>query len=321
MFGFFSGGGLGRAGPGVCMLVVVAAVPLVYHPGGVSVFGCVRSVVCVCVRAFGCVRSVVCVCVRVFGCVRSVVCVLPLVQTQGRGWGLRTAEPLKSGQFVIEYVGEVRLAPNTPTTPLLPVVPAVTPCVRLLYQRVCVCMCGGGGGGDNEQIISEEERDRRAVAAAKRGVMDMYFMELDKDATIDARLRGNLSRFINHSCTPNCELQKWFVAAVRWCCPVRYAWVVKREEKRADASFACGSMNACCVLLVAALVVLSCGLRVLSVRNVGGLTCIGVFTLGPIPAGTELTYDYQVGARSGQRVTVPSSARVQVAGVVVGSRV
>ena len=27
--------------------------------------------------------------------------------TDGKGWGLRSLEPIKSGQFVIEYVGEV----------------------------------------------------------------------------------------------------------------------------------------------------------------------------------------------------------------------
>jgi SET domain-containing protein len=29
---------------------------------------------------------------------------------------------------------------------------------------------------------------------------------------IDATLRGNASRFYNHSCEPNCETQKWTVS-------------------------------------------------------------------------------------------------------------
>lgn len=39
-----------------------------------------------------------------------------------------------------------------------------------------------------------------------------YMLELDKDTLIDARYRSNESRFINHSCDPNCQTQKWCVS-------------------------------------------------------------------------------------------------------------
>lgn len=35
-----------------------------------------------------------------------------------------------------------------------------------------------------------------------------YFMALKSDAIIDATVKGNNSRFINHSCDPNAETQK-----------------------------------------------------------------------------------------------------------------
>jgi SET domain-containing protein len=35
---------------------------------------------------------------------------------------------------------------------------------------------------------------------------DFYIMELDPGIFVDGKKKGNLSRFINHSCDPNCEL-------------------------------------------------------------------------------------------------------------------
>ena len=35
---------------------------------------------------------------------------------------------------------------------------------------------------------------------------DFYIMELDPGIYVDGKKKGNLSRFINHSCDPNCEL-------------------------------------------------------------------------------------------------------------------
>jgi hypothetical protein len=36
-------------------------------------------------------------------------------------------------------------------------------------------------------------------------------MSLRSDEIIDALKKGNISRFVNHSCAPNCILQKWVV--------------------------------------------------------------------------------------------------------------
>lgn len=80
-------------------------------------------------------------------------------------------EPVKAGQLVIEYVGEV---------------------------------------------INEEEKERRLLDHAKNSPEDknMYIMELGKGEYIDARFKGSVSRFINHSCDPNCHLLKWRVKGV-----------------------------------------------------------------------------------------------------------
>lgn len=46
-----------------------------------------------------------------------------------------------------------------------------------------------------------------------RGRFNKYseLFHLLKDRIIDAGPKGNYSRFMNHSCQPNCETQKWTV--------------------------------------------------------------------------------------------------------------
>ena len=42
----------------------------------------------------------------------------------------------------------------------------------------------------------------------QRNFSTLFFL---KDRIIDAGPKGNYSRFMNHSCNPNCETQKWTV--------------------------------------------------------------------------------------------------------------
>ncbi|XP_076646596.1 nuclear receptor binding SET domain protein isoform X2 [Halictus rubicundus] len=86
--------------------------------------------------------------------------------TAARGWGLRSLEHIKAGQFVIEYVGEV---------------------------------------------IDEAEYKRRLHRKKELKNENFYFLTIDNNRMIDAEPKGNLSRFMNHSCSPNCETQKWTV--------------------------------------------------------------------------------------------------------------
>jgi hypothetical protein len=43
------------------------------------------------------------------------------------------------------------------------------------------------------------------------GQRHFYFITLEGNEGIDATFHGNIARFINHSCDPNCETQKWSV--------------------------------------------------------------------------------------------------------------
>ncbi|KAL1624018.1 hypothetical protein SLS56_008000 [Neofusicoccum ribis] len=88
----------------------------------------------------------------------------------GRGWGLRCKEALRQGQFIDTYRGE---------------------------------------------IITDTEATRREKGA-RHGTKDSYLYSLDKFAeaedipqeelyVIDGEFKGGPTRFINHSCEPNCR--------------------------------------------------------------------------------------------------------------------
>jgi len=62
------------------------------------------------------------------------------------------------------------------------------------------------------EVVSETEFKRRMVEeyAHER---HHYCLNLDGGTVIDGYRMGNISRFINHSCEPNCEMQKWWVGS------------------------------------------------------------------------------------------------------------
>lgn len=61
------------------------------------------------------------------------------------------------------------------------------------------------------EVLDEGEYMYRKTEYACQGERHHYFMSLAGGEVIDARQKGNLGRFINHSCDPNCETQKWMV--------------------------------------------------------------------------------------------------------------
>eukprot|EP00698_Gefionella_okellyi_P000577 TRINITY_DN104_c0_g1_i1.p1 TRINITY_DN104_c0_g1~~TRINITY_DN104_c0_g1_i1.p1 ORF type:complete len:819 (+),score=188.65 TRINITY_DN104_c0_g1_i1:65-2521(+) len=60
-------------------------------------------------------------------------------------------------------------------------------------------------------IINHAEFQRRAHMRSADSADHFYFMSIANEEVIDASMKGNESRFINHSCGPNCETQKWSV--------------------------------------------------------------------------------------------------------------
>ncbi|XP_066483943.1 histone-lysine N-methyltransferase SETD2 isoform X2 [Tiliqua scincoides] len=61
------------------------------------------------------------------------------------------------------------------------------------------------------EVLDHKEFKARVKEYARSKNIHYYFMALKNDEIIDATQKGNCSRFMNHSCEPNCETQKWTV--------------------------------------------------------------------------------------------------------------
>lgn len=59
------------------------------------------------------------------------------------------------------------------------------------------------------QVITQEEGKNRMCTMKESD--DFYFMSLGDGLMLDAKPMGSNARFANHSCDPNCDLQKWNV--------------------------------------------------------------------------------------------------------------
>ena len=60
------------------------------------------------------------------------------------------------------------------------------------------------------EVVSDQEFRRRMMENYSKE-HHHYCLNLDSGIVIDGYRVGNIGRFVNHSCDPNCEMQKWSV--------------------------------------------------------------------------------------------------------------
>ncbi|EGZ06928.1 hypothetical protein PHYSODRAFT_565808 [Phytophthora sojae] len=60
------------------------------------------------------------------------------------------------------------------------------------------------------EIIDQKELARR-LKSVPRHELNFYYLLLAPGVYIDARNKGSFTRFVNHSCEPNCKTEKWTV--------------------------------------------------------------------------------------------------------------
>ncbi|XP_076897473.1 histone-lysine N-methyltransferase ASHR3-like [Bidens hawaiensis] len=61
------------------------------------------------------------------------------------------------------------------------------------------------------EAIDDALCEKRFWDMKGKRVTNFYVVAVRKDLNIDAQFKGNESRFINHSCDPNCIMEKWDV--------------------------------------------------------------------------------------------------------------
>ncbi|RMD39476.1 hypothetical protein DV735_g5658, partial [Chaetothyriales sp. CBS 134920] len=60
------------------------------------------------------------------------------------------------------------------------------------------------------EILTQEECEKRMRDEYKHNEC-YYLMNFDQNMVIDATTKGSIARFVNHSCAPNCRMEKWTV--------------------------------------------------------------------------------------------------------------
>ncbi|CAM9759165.1 unnamed protein product, partial [Hapterophycus canaliculatus] len=65
------------------------------------------------------------------------------------------------------------------------------------------------------EIITRKELNKRMISSA--GTRKLYMMQLGDNTYLDAKRKGGIARFVNHSCNPTCRLEQWTAMGLPRC--------------------------------------------------------------------------------------------------------
>ncbi|EDS43877.1 set domain protein [Culex quinquefasciatus] len=77
------------------------------------------------------------------------------------------------------------------------------------------------------EVINNEELARRIKQKQDQKVENYYFLTMNTGLTTDSGPKGNMARFIYHSCEPNCETLLWKVGGSQ------YVWLFDLRDLKA----------------------------------------------------------------------------------------
>lgn len=81
-------------------------------------------------------------------------------------------------------------------------------CGEVISNEVCRKRLEDAPAEDNFYYITLDKYDLIFTFLYLWGFINMVHLRAE---CLDASLKGNLARFMNHSCKPNCHTQKWYV--------------------------------------------------------------------------------------------------------------
>lgn len=77
-------------------------------------------------------------------------------------------------------------------------------------------------------VLADQREKRYEAMRGRRGVAGCYMFRIDDNLVVDATLKGNAARFINHSCDVSASINWSF--NIRW--PPRRDWLLNVPYRR-----------------------------------------------------------------------------------------
>jgi len=97
------------------------------------------------------------------------------------------------------------------------------------------------------EVIDNQEADCREVYYEKSGMGDCYLFRLDKNRIIDASYKGNMARFLNHSCDASCNAKIESICGEKHILILANRFISKGEELTYFYNFAVESEKIECL--------------------------------------------------------------------------